>query len=254
MKKYIFYFFTVFLIIFITKKIVFKKDIKLNSIKSNEYIVVGTNSLFPPYEFIEDNKLVGFDIDLIEEISKKLNKKIIWKDMEFDSLILDLQSGQIDLIAAAMSPTIEREKKISFTKKYIEKDCFAVITRKKDIVNSIKDLVGKEVIVVDGYAEADYIEKQEGISSIRLSSSPDALLALINGKGFAHLSVLSVMKFFLKQQKNNDLNIFITNEYDSRAIGIAKNNSGLLIKINSILFEFEKDGTLDRLRKKWDIN
>jgi ABC-type amino acid transport substrate-binding protein len=248
MKKYIIYFFIIFFIIFFAKKLFFKKNIK-----PENQIFVGTNSLFPPYEFIENNKLVGFDIDLMEEISKKLNKKIIWKDMEFDSLILDLQSGQIDLIIAAMCPTYERSKKILFTKKYIEKDPFAVVTRKNDMIKNIKDLIGKEVIVVDGYTEADYIEKQKGIKSIRLSSSPEAILALINNKGYAHLSALSVVNFFLKQQKNINVNIFNTNEYDSRAIGIAKNNNELVIKINNILDELEKDGTLAKLKQKWNI-
>jgi len=152
-----------------------------------------------------------------------------------------------------MTPTLERAKKILFTNKYIEKDPFAIVTKDKNFVHSINDLFYKTVIVVDGYTEADYISKYKDIDLIKLNSSAESVLALINDKGFAHFSALSVIKFFLKKHKDYKFNICIIDVFDYRAIGISKKNNKMLNIINLALTEIEKDGTLKKIKEKWDL-
>ncbi|ETJ40431.1 Extracellular solute-binding protein family 3, partial [human gut metagenome] len=61
---------------------------------------VGSETTFPPFEFTEGDKYVGFDVDLSEAISKKIGLKMEFKSMGFDALIPAVQSGDIDMIAA----------------------------------------------------------------------------------------------------------------------------------------------------------
>ena len=75
-------------------------------------LIVGTEPTFPPFEFTEDGKDVGFDIDLLQAISDKIGYKMEIKNLGFDALIPALKSGQIDLIAAGMDATEERKKQV----------------------------------------------------------------------------------------------------------------------------------------------
>ena len=66
---------------------------------------VGSETTFPPFEFTEGDKYVGFDVDLSEAIAKKLGLKMEFKSMGFDALIPAVQSGDIDMIAAGINAT-----------------------------------------------------------------------------------------------------------------------------------------------------
>lgn len=84
---------------------------KLEQIKDNGKLVVGTSAEFPPFEFhkVVDGKdsIKGFDIMLAEEFAKELGVKVEIKDMSFDGLIGALNADQVDIVLAGMSPTPE---------------------------------------------------------------------------------------------------------------------------------------------------
>lgn len=77
-------------------------------------IRVGSETTFPPFEFTEDDKYVGFDLDLADAIIKQMGSKMEFKSMGFDALIPAVQSGQIDMIAAGLDATPERAKQVAF--------------------------------------------------------------------------------------------------------------------------------------------
>ena len=91
-------------------------------------ITPGTASGFPPFEFIEDGELTGFDIDLTEAVVEEAGYELDeWTDLEFDSLIPALTGGDIDFIAAAMTITDDRAETIAFTDPYFESDQSVVV-------------------------------------------------------------------------------------------------------------------------------
>ena len=79
---------------------------------------VATNATFPPYEYYENGKVTGIDIDLAKLIAARLNKKLIIEEMEFDAIISALQSGKADLGISGISATPDRMKNIDFTLPY----------------------------------------------------------------------------------------------------------------------------------------
>ena len=81
-------------------------------------LVVGTHAGFKPFEYIQDGKVVGFDIDLSREVAKSLGKELKVEDMGFDGLLPALETGQVDMVVAGMTKTPEREKNVSFSKSY----------------------------------------------------------------------------------------------------------------------------------------
>lgn len=81
--------------------------------KIPEKIIVGTNAEFPPFEYVDDNKKVdGFDIALMKEIAKRMDKKIEIQNMEFKSLIGSMESKTINVVAAGMTKTEERQNAV----------------------------------------------------------------------------------------------------------------------------------------------
>ncbi|WP_297434698.1 transporter substrate-binding domain-containing protein, partial [uncultured Cetobacterium sp.] len=105
---------------------------------SNEKIyVVGTNAEYPPYEYLENNKVVGFDADIIEELSKRVGFNYKWSNMNFDGLISALQAKKVDMIIAGMTVTEERKNFINFSTPYVSPNiCYIVL--KNNNLNSAK--------------------------------------------------------------------------------------------------------------------
>lgn len=77
--------------------------------KENKVLYVGTNAEFQPFEYLENGKIVGFDVELMEEIAKLMGKEIEWKNIAFDGLLPALQAKKLDVIIAGMTATEERK-------------------------------------------------------------------------------------------------------------------------------------------------
>lgn len=84
----------------------------------NGTLVMATNAFFEPYEYYEDGKIVGFDVDLGTAIADKLGMKLEVKDMEFDSIITAIQSGKADVGISGMTVTEDRLKNVDFSTPY----------------------------------------------------------------------------------------------------------------------------------------
>ena len=147
---------------------------KLEQIKDNGKLVVGTSAEFPPFEFhkVVDGKdsIKGFDIMLAEEFAKELGVKVEIKDMSFDGLIGALNADQVDIVLAGMSPTPEREKSVDFSELYyLSRN--AVIVKDADIdkVKTEDDLKKLRVGVQAGSIQEEYVvNTNEAVSLINV--------------------------------------------------------------------------------------
>ncbi len=83
-----------------------------------DYFVVGTNAYFPPFEMYEGNKLTGIDMKIASVIADELGKILFIKDMEFDSLIPAVQTGEVDIAMAGMTDTAKRRESVDFADGY----------------------------------------------------------------------------------------------------------------------------------------
>ena len=95
----------------------------------SKVLKLGTNAAFPPFEYVEGKKIVGFDITMGQKIAKDAGMKLEVVDMAFDSLIPALQSGTIDFIAAGMSVNEERKKNVDFSETYFESEQVIIVRK-----------------------------------------------------------------------------------------------------------------------------
>ncbi len=128
--------------------------------EEEEKIIVGTSADFPPFEDTENGKIVGFDIDLIKSILKDQGYKVEVRDIKFDSLIPNLEAKKIDVIAAAMSITEEREQQVSFSDPYYDADQSIIVRDNSNIqLDSPQDLQNYTVGAQQGTTGSIWVEE-----------------------------------------------------------------------------------------------
>ena len=105
----------------------------------NDYdYVVETNAFFAPFEFYEDRQIVGVDIDIVNRVAEKLNKKIQIKNVEFDVIIDNVEAGRIaDAGAAGLTITPARAEKVNFTIPYYDSVQYVIFNR--ELPPSLRD-------------------------------------------------------------------------------------------------------------------
>lgn len=143
----------------------------------NGELIMATNATFPPYEFYENNKIVGIDVDIVTAIADKLNRKVRIEDMEFDSIINAVQGGKADIGAAGMTVTEERLKNIDFSDTYImSKQVIVVRNGKNNMMLSIRDSFYQNFIEDNRYL---YILK--GLGNTLIIALMSVVLGIILG-------------------------------------------------------------------------
>jgi polar amino acid transport system substrate-binding protein len=218
---------------------------------SSDKIVVGTNAEFPPFTYIDKGVIVGFDIDVAKEVARKLGKEIQWKDMPFDALIPEIILAQVDFVAAGMSYTEERAKRVSFTKSYLSGDPLVIFSKQEMSLVSLK---GKTVVVVEGFTADLFMSQQKGINLIRLPTQSDAFLAIKNGRADAFVTAKTTVSAFAETQRGSHFQTTsIEGTAETCAIVVPKNKPQMLDSVQKALDEMEKDGTMMQLKKKWNL-
>lgn len=209
-------------------------------------IVVGTESNYPPFEFMQDSQLVGFEIDLVREIAKRLEMQVEFKDMAFDNLLLAAQNGSIDVIAAALTPTPERMEQVLFCDVHMQ-NSLALVSLQASALTSLDELRGKTVILNDGFATEKSLSLSATTNTLKIPTIIEAILALKSGRADAYIvSSAAVKRYVGPELSLHDLGI-----EESMAFGIAKTREDLVEKFNKTLTEMSSDGSLEALKRKW---
>ena len=220
---------------------------------ASDTIIVGTSADFKPFSFKEGDEIVGFDIDLINEIGKRLNKKIELKDMPFEILLPQIQLGSIQVVAAGMSSTPERAKRAIFSKPYITGTPLVAVTLAKNgPIKNFDELKTKQIIVNQGYVADTELSKIAGMNLTRLNSVVDALMSLDAGRGDAFVTALSSIKPALDARGHGSYALFVLeNTEENTALVISKEYPELAQHIDTTLDAMVADGTLNALKQKW---
>lgn len=215
--------------------------------------IIGTSADFPPFEYVDNGKYVGFDMDLIRSIANLEGFQVEIRDMSFDSLIPALKSGIIDIAIAGMTITPERLKVVDFSTPYWSADQDVIV--KKNSNYNLTVLFGNHKIGVqtgttgDLWVSDNLIKTNILKSIVRYESFIYALQALLNGEIDAVVLDSPVAERFAQTQPVSIVGIIITNE--NYGIAVNKGNSELLSKINDGLSKMRSSGQLTALVDKY---
>ncbi|MDI3547239.1 MAG: polar amino acid transport system substrate-binding protein [Halanaerobiales bacterium] len=216
--------------------------------------IVGTSAGFPPFEYVEDGKIVGFDIDLIKAIGELKGFDVEVKDISFDSLIAALKTGNLDIIAAGMTITPEREKVVDFSIPYYSANQAVIV--KEGSGKNLTALFGKNDVGVQTGTTGDLWVtenlKDKGILTGRVVHYDTFVLVisdLINGNLDAVVLDTPVAKRFSELKPVEIVAEIITGE--QYGIAVKEGNSELLQMINEGIEELRASGKMDELIDKY---
>ncbi|MDY3815393.1 MAG: basic amino acid ABC transporter substrate-binding protein [Candidatus Limiplasma sp.] len=220
-------------------------------------LVMCTNASFPPYEYVEGDKVVGIDADIAAAICEKLGYDLQIDDMEFDSLIAAVQSGKADFAMAGMTVTEERQQMINFSDSYAT-GIQSVIVKEDSDITSVDDLfaeganhtVGVQLSTTgDSYTTGDI--EEAGLGTVqRFPNGNEAVMALVNGKIDCVVIDNEPAKAYVAA--NPGLKVLDSSyAVEDYAAAIAKDNTELLEKFNAALAELKADGTIDAIIAKY---
>ncbi len=216
---------------------------------------VGTNASFPPFEFVDKNsQIVGFDMDLLDAISKKVGFEYEIVNMGFDGLIPALKSGKIDMVAAGMSATEQRRKAADFTNPYYSTENVFLKKVDNDSIKSKEDIKGKIVSTQLGTVQEIAMRELKDIKVSTMKDPFNVIMALKNGKVDVAVFDSSVAYGYLKQ--NPDLVAFHTEDDGSDGFSFAFDkgkHSELLAKFNQAIDELKADGIYDKILEKYEL-
>jgi ABC-type amino acid transport substrate-binding protein len=260
MKKFLQYFIVVLLLLSLLSACGANMDSVLNKIKTDGKIVVGTSADYAPYEYLDEagNK-TGFDIELMEEIGKRMGVTIEWQDMPFDSLVAAVASGKLDMSISCFNYDEERDLTVDFSEAYYTtEDAFVVSSAFAGEFNVPEDAAKYKLGVQSGTMQDDWItenlvnaglmpeanlSRYERVDQVAL----DLLAGRIDIMMADHLPVLEIAK------KNPDLKIVYQGELSTGPINIVLPEGDTAIKkeIDKVIKILQDEGFIDELAKKY---
>lgn len=205
---------------------------------------------YPPFNFRENGELKGFDLDIGLALAQKMGMKPNPVTNKWESIILGLEAKKYDAIVGSMTITEERKQQVSFTKPYYRSGA-AIFTMKNNTdIKSASDLKGKIIGVVKQSTYQQYAKNYT--NDVRGYTSD--IDALKNDLPTGRIDAVITDKFVgLPLIQKGTVDIKLVTYLQSEEIGIAvrKDDTVLLQNLNNALDEIIKDGTYDRISKKW---
>ena len=234
------------------------KTEKLQQIKDAGVLKVGTSAEYSPYEFHKvvdgEDKIVGFDDFLVQEIAKDMGVKVEYEDMDFDGLLGALQADKVDIVLAGMTPDEKRKKSVDFSDIYYTNSNVCIVAKgKEDTIKKSEDLKDLKVGVQKGTTQADYVTNTLGISdATQLKKIPDLMLELQNGKIDVIVTGKAVAEINVKKYDNIAIgNTTVGDEVaETSAAAIKKSGNG----VDNTSFVKSVNDTIKRLQDSGDMD
>ncbi len=220
-----------------------------DEIKKSGVLQLATEGAFPPFNYYQGTKLVGFEIDVAEEIAKRLDLKIEWKALPFDALIAAVRQGRFDAAIASHGFTEERAKAVDFTTPHY---CSGgQIVSMKNGPKTVADLNGKVVTVQLASTYADAAQKISGLKEVKtLPKDTDALSNLMAGRADAWISDRFVAQAAVKKNPAAGLQMGDM-VFEEKISFIFAKGGDLRFPIARTIADMRKDGTLAKIGTQW---
>ncbi len=231
-------------------------DNSLADLQKRGTFVLGLDDSFPPLGFRdENNEIVGFDIDLAKEVASRLGVEFKAQPIDWSAKEQELNTGKIDCIWNGFTITSERQEALSFTKPYLD-NAQVVVVRAGDKISALADMAGKTIGLQSGSSASDAVDADptfknalKGIVEFKdnITALNDLEIGGVDGvvmdSVVANYSIKTTGKPF----------VVISEGLSPEEYGVAfrKSDVQLRDKVQSILEDMAKDGTVAKISTKW---
>ncbi|SCM83354.1 ABC-type transporter, periplasmic subunit family 3 [uncultured Sporomusa sp.] len=220
-------------------------------------IVIGLDDSFPPMGFRDDkNNIVGFDIDMAKEVSKRLKMDVEFKAIDWSTKESELNGKRIDALWNGMNITEERKKNVLFSDPYMEsKQLIFVLTGSP--IKSSADLAGKVVGVQQSSIGDEVVSKDDQLkASLKdFKKYPDCISAFMDLKS-GRLDAVVTDEILGRYYMSKEMGQYVVlekpmGEVGNYGVGFRKEDKELRDKVQTVLNEMKKDGTSAQISQKW---
>ena len=230
----------------------------LAEVKKKGVLVAGVKDSLPPFGSVDPKtkEFVGYDIDFVKYIAKKLGVKVEYKPVTSANRMPMLMEGRVDILAATMTKTPERAKQIDFSYTYFLTG--QKFLTKKGTVHSLKDLQGKKIGTAKGSTSEQNVTKSVPSATVlSFDDYPQGVLALQQGKVIAVTTDESILAGQLGKLERNPAtkgkfeipDIQISSE--PYGLGMRKGDVNLEKFVDATLLEMEKNGAAKKIFERW---
>lgn len=218
--------------------------------KTEGVLTFGTNAEFPPFEFVAATGVIdqydGIDMAIAKQIAEENGMTAAIENMEFDSLLVALQNGQIDAAIAGMTVTEERLESVDFSTPYYTATQVMIVKEDSDIA-SAADMADKKICVIQGYT-GEVCVNEMGYPYEAFKKGTEAIMELVNGKCDVVVIDSATAQKYVGDNEGlkivEDAAAFESEEY---AIAVRKGNTELLDMVNTAIEAKLADGTISAL-------
>lgn len=226
----------------------------LSTIKQRGELIAGVKAQYPPFGSVDSSgKNVGFDVDLSHELARGLfgdPSKVKFVAVTSGNRVPYLQSNKIDIIAATVTVTDERKKIVDFSEPYFNSGTL-ILVPKSSTIKGIEDLADKKVAVIQGSIQVEDLgDLAPKAQLIKFGKTSEAVLAVKTGRAaaYAHddIAILDIA------HGDPELKV-VGDDYRPRpfAMAVRKGDTEFLKFVDDRIDQMKKDGTFDKLWKKW---
>ena len=232
-------------------------DNSLQKVLDAGVLKMGLDDSFPPMGFRnENNEIIGFDLDVAAEVTKRMGVTLEPTVVDWNSKEMELKSGTVDCIWNGLSINTERQEKMNLSKPYMKNRMVFVVLGDSAYTNQ-SSLEGKKVGVQNGSTAQDILEQSDLINKLAdvadYKENVTAFMDLENGTIDALFVDEVVADYILNQKEEGKLRILDDSLYSEEyAIAFKKEGSNALKnKVEEILLQMKDDGTLAEISTKW---
>ena len=217
--------------------------------ENKSLLIVGSDTTYPPFEFIDSGDIAGFDIDLIKEVASRMKKEIEIISSPWDPEFKDLIDGKLDIVISAVSIEAEKTAIVDFSKPYYTLE-YLLVSLSGSEIKIKEDLAGEKIGVLKvgkSNISEDYLINYE-VSDYE--DIMDMLDALGNKEIEAVLINLPLAVSLLKD--NKDMYLVLDKINSDREFAIVfKKGSPLVWQVNQILDTMVNDGKYQTIHDEW---
>lgn len=228
----------------------------LTSIQKNGQITVGVSMLAPWVMKNKQGKLIGFEIDIANQLANDIGVKVRFKQYQWNQLIPALEKGEIDIIASGLSITPKRALEINFSNPYSSSG-YSLVTNLSltEDFTSIKNLNSEKIYItaVKGTVSADLAQKVFPLAKLDLrKTAEDATSAVLNGTVHAFIASSPIPEFVsLKHPDKVDLPLKKPLLTTKEAFAIRKGDQEMLNFLNAWIVAHQADSWIDSSHDYW---
>jgi polar amino acid transport system substrate-binding protein len=226
----------------------------LAEVKKKGVLIAGVRNSIPPFSYIDEKTgfIIGYDIDFVTALAKKLGVRIELKQVPPADRIKLLLAGDIDIIAATMTKTPERTKQIDFSHTYFFTG--QKFITEKGTFKKLEDLEGKRIGTAKGSSAEQNIKKALPAATVlTYDDYPQAFLALQQGEVQAVTTDEAILAGMLAKSPQKDKfeipNVQLSEE--PYGLGMRKGDKKFVDFVNKTILEMEKSGEARRIFNKW---